>query len=104
MTVEGPDAFWYSCRWGSPVIILCRQPEGGSPLLWAGLKHRTSKPIPTVMHFLQQGHTYSNEATLPNSATSHGPSVFRPSHSSFPHMNFVDNFDWGRSIFRYMIL
>ena len=29
---------------------------------------RVSKPTPTVTHFLQQGHTYSNKATPPNSA------------------------------------
>ena len=29
---------------------------------------------------LQQGHTHSNKATPPNSATSHGPSIFKPSH------------------------
>jgi hypothetical protein len=28
-----------------------------------------SKPSPTVTHFLQQGHTYSNKAIQPNSAT-----------------------------------
>ena len=28
-----------------------------------------SNPTPTMTHFLQQGHTYSNEATPPNSAT-----------------------------------
>lgn len=27
----------------------------------------TSKPIPTVIHFLQQGHNYCNNATPPNS-------------------------------------
>ena len=27
------------------------------------------QPTPTVTHFLQQGHTYSNKATPPNSAT-----------------------------------
>jgi hypothetical protein len=32
-------------------------------------RRRDSKPIPTVTHFLQQGHTYSNKATVPNSAT-----------------------------------
>jgi hypothetical protein len=30
--------------------------------------HRASKPTPTVTHFLQQGHTYSNKATPPNTA------------------------------------
>lgn len=29
----------------------------------------------TVMHFLPKGHTYFNNATLPNSATPYGPSI-----------------------------
>lgn len=33
---------------------------------------KTSKPDPTVTHFLQQIHTLSNEATPPNSATPYG--------------------------------
>ena len=28
--------------------------------------YETSKPSSTVTHFLQQGHTYSNKATIPN--------------------------------------
>ena len=32
-------------------------------------RRRVLKPTPTVTHFLQQGHTYSNKATPPNSAT-----------------------------------
>ena len=37
---------------------------------WHGLSiYETSKPTPTVTHFLQQGHTYLNEVTPPNSAT-----------------------------------
>ena len=40
-----------------------------------GLEHRTSKPTPIVMHFLQQGHTYSSKATPPNSVTSCGSSI-----------------------------
>ena len=35
------------------------------------------KPTPTVIHFLQQDHTYSNKATPPNSATPHGLSIFK---------------------------
>jgi hypothetical protein len=30
---------------------------------------RVLRPIPTVTYFFQQGHTYSNETTPPNSAT-----------------------------------
>jgi hypothetical protein len=33
-----------------------------------GIRKRVSK-LPKVTHFLQQGHTYSNKATPPNSAT-----------------------------------
>jgi hypothetical protein len=32
-------------------------------------RRKVSKPTPTVTHFLQQGHTYSNKAKPPNSAT-----------------------------------
>jgi hypothetical protein len=48
---------------------------------WVKLEHvDVSKPAYTVTHFLQQGHTYSNKDTPPNSATSHGPSIFKPPH------------------------
>jgi hypothetical protein len=40
---------------------------------WAELE--PSKPAYTMTHFLQQGHTYSNKATPPNSVTSYGPSI-----------------------------
>jgi len=33
------------------------------------IRRRVSKPNPTVTHFLQQGHTYSNKTTPPNSVT-----------------------------------
>lgn len=38
---------------------------------WVYFEHRreTSKPIPTVTYFRQQGHIYSNKSTPPNSAT-----------------------------------
>ena len=39
------------------------------------LSIETSKTIPTVTHFLQQGHTYSDKTTPPNSATPYGPSI-----------------------------
>ena len=35
------------------------------------------KPTPTVMHFLYQGYTSSNKVISPNSATFHGPSIFK---------------------------
>jgi hypothetical protein len=40
-----------------------------SPLYWAELEHRTSKPISMVTHIILQGLTYSNTATPPNGAT-----------------------------------
>jgi hypothetical protein len=39
------------------------------------LAYKTSKLAFTVIHFLQQGHTYSKKAALPNSATAYGPSI-----------------------------
>ena len=41
-------------------------------------RRRVSKPTPTVTHFLQQGHTYSNKAIPPNSAIPHGQSIVKP--------------------------
>jgi hypothetical protein len=35
-----------------------------------GIKMNVLKPMLTMTHFLQQGHTFSNKATHPNSATS----------------------------------
>jgi hypothetical protein len=52
-------------------------------------RRRVSLPTPTVTHFLQQGHTYSNKAT-PTPTRPHllivplsGPSIFKPPHSAF---------------------
>ena len=39
-------------------------------------RRRVSKPISTVTQLLQKGHTSSNKATSPNSATP-GPSIFK---------------------------
>jgi hypothetical protein len=39
---------------------------------------RSQSPPPTVTHFLYQGHTSSNKTTPLGSATSHGPSTFKP--------------------------
>ena len=51
----------------------------------------TSKPAPIVTHFLQQGHTYSNKTTPPNSAIPYGQAfkhlslwelyLFKPPHA-----------------------
>jgi hypothetical protein len=53
------------------VLYLDRKPARNklSLLHWVELEYRTSRPIPTVTHILQQGHTHSNIATPPNSAT-----------------------------------
>ena len=47
---------------------------------WAEFDYRTSKPIPTVIYFLRQGHTYSNKDAPPNSVTPCGPGI--PTHMS----------------------
>jgi hypothetical protein len=44
-------------------------------LVLKGTRRRQSKPTPTVIHFLQQGHTYSNKATSPNGIPPCGPSI-----------------------------
>jgi hypothetical protein len=49
-----------------------------SSILGWSLSTETSKPTPTVTHFFQQGHTYSNEASPPNTATSRGSGIFKP--------------------------
>jgi hypothetical protein len=38
-----------------------------------------------MAHFLQQGHTYSNKATPPNSATP-WPSIFKPPQEEYQNM------------------
>ena len=40
-----------------------------SQTVFQAARRRVSKPTPTVPHFLQQIHTYSNKDTPPNSAT-----------------------------------
>ena len=49
-------------------IVCCRQPEGDSLSYWVDLSIETSKPIPTVAYFLQQGHNYFRKAIPANSA------------------------------------
>ena len=39
---------------------------------------RVLKPTPTVTHLLKQGHTHSNRATPPNSATPWAESIHKP--------------------------
>jgi hypothetical protein len=56
-------------------LLIKRQPQGVSLLQaaknrvsllpWVELEYRASTPTPTVMNFLQQGHTYSNKVTPP---------------------------------------
>ena len=45
------------------------------PTLGIAWAYETSKPASIVIHFSQQGHTYSNKATSPNSATPYGPGI-----------------------------
>jgi hypothetical protein len=49
-------------------ILIERQPDPKTG--FQAVRRRVSLPTPTVTHFLQQSHTYSNKATPPNSATS----------------------------------
>lgn len=73
-------------------------------------RRSVSKPTPTVMHFLQQGHTYLNKATLPNIAASHGPSIFKPLHMTREHFLTYDhtwhdgNFCWFETWINYSVL
>ena len=46
---------------------------------WVKLEHWSPPGSTyTVAHFLQEGHTYSNKAIPPKSATFHGLSIFKP--------------------------
>lgn len=70
-------------------MAVCMQTRGWScPFLFTGsrsleivchtgysLSYETSKPISTRTHFLQWGHTHSNMATVPNSATPYEPII-----------------------------
>jgi hypothetical protein len=58
-------------------ILIWRQLWGDWIPHWAELEYIcvTSKPTCTVTHFPQQGHSYSNKATSPTSAT---PCPYRP--------------------------
>jgi hypothetical protein len=49
--------------------VFHRQLEEGFFHTGQNLSIDASKPTPTVTHILQQGHTYSNIATPPNSGT-----------------------------------
>jgi hypothetical protein len=62
-------------------IILERRPGADSGI---------SKPIPTMAHFLQQGHIFSNKATPILTTRQHlligplsRPSIFKPTHLCF---------------------
>jgi hypothetical protein len=75
------SSWWEAWFWKSwEFYILTQRHVGvGSLPQWLELGHwETSKPTYTVTHFLEQGHTYSNKATLPISTTSFGPSTFKP--------------------------
>ena len=77
------ETWWHTCRHDAKdswtfYISIQRQPGGASLPPWMELEHRTSKPTPTVTHFLQQSHTHSNTATAPNGATYHKSSILKP--------------------------
>jgi hypothetical protein len=57
------ECCWRSCEF---YIFIKRKPGAECP---QAAKRRVSKPTPTVVHFLQQGHISSNKATPPNGAT-----------------------------------
>ena len=54
-------------------------------------RRRVSKATHTVTYFLQQGHTYSNKATLPNSATLWS-SIFKPHTNTHIHTHTPNTF------------
>lgn len=55
--------------------LFCRQPRGDNYLLWVEPEYRRRpQSPPSQWHFLQTGHTHSNNATPPNSTTPHRPS------------------------------
>ena len=63
--------------------------------------YETSKPAFTVTYFLQQDHTYSNKATLPNSATPFGGHFLSNHHRdlSLPAKGVGEGYRqaWGRT-------
>ena len=67
-----PAAWQPTGRRGAGYILIRRQQEVDSVTLSKVWAKDTSKTSPTVTHFLQQGHTYFNKATPPNSATPFG--------------------------------
>jgi hypothetical protein len=48
--------------------VLHLVPKANRRLTPQAARRRVSKPTPTVTHFLQQGHTYSNKTSPLNSA------------------------------------
>jgi hypothetical protein len=56
---------------------------------------RVLKLMPSVTHLLHPGHTYSNEATPPNSVTP-GPSIFKPQHGGLIMKKKIEEFSSGR--------
>ena len=63
MGVSRPVWFRRSCEL---YIFIQRKPGADCP---KAARRRVSKPTPTVIHFLPPGHTCSNKAKSPNSAT-----------------------------------
>jgi hypothetical protein len=55
--------------------------EGKQEIDFQATRTRVLKPMPTVLYFLQQGHTYSNKATPSNIVPLPGPGIFKPSQS-----------------------
>jgi hypothetical protein len=70
---------------------------------WAELEPRPPSLLHTVTYFFLQGHTYSNKATPPNSATPHGPNIQTQVYASHSYSNhhrgsvLFKNLAYGRS-------
>jgi hypothetical protein len=76
---------------------------------WVELEHRRPQsPPPIVAHFLQQGHTHSNKAVPPSSATPHEPSIQTQEsmggHAYSKHYRYLCSYCWFSFYFVCMYL
>ena len=58
-----------------PELCMSIQRQTRGVFLLQAARRRVPKSILRVTHFLQQGHSYSNKDTPPNSVTSHRPNI-----------------------------
>jgi len=76
-------------------LRVLQQAAGRESRRWAWLELLKPQSPPLVTHFLQQGHTYYNEATPPNNAT--------PSESTGGHFPQLPNANWeGKGLFHLL--